>query len=556
MNNKLLAYNKDARDKLCAGADKLAKAVVSTLGPRSRNVAIDMPFPAPRIIHDGVTVARAIKLKDKFENMGVALLREAATKTNGLAGDGTTTATLLANTLLQQGKNLVEPANTGVLINGTQPLVNPMDLRAEIAKYADIIVGHLEKIAMSTKTESEKIRVATVSSGSVEMGKLVGEAVHKSGENGLVMVEETSDFECSVEYQQGMEFDNGYLSPYFVTDPARMVVNYTGGGHYVLLTDQIISNGESLANIVTAINKQHGNKSGLIIVAGDVVGPALHALIATKHKLGFPVVAVIAPEYAERRKEMLEDMAILTGGTVITADQGMRIEDVTIGQLGRVRDVLVSDAHTTLAPENPDAEEIQERCEAIKRQIELQDNPIRRDKLQNRLAKLSQSVAIIRVGGSSELEIDDNKERIEDAVNATKAAATEGVVAGGGVALHYIASILTKIGSDEVYELVKEVLRSPFKTLIENNTNQTYESVLKLLELFPETEKKPEAIGYDVVTGRVMDLRVHGIIDPVKVTKLAVRHAFSIAAQMLTTECLIAEEEDESIQKMQIMNAK
>lgn len=534
MPNTILSFDKEARDKLASGADKLAKAVVSTLGPRSRNVAVN-GLPTPRVLHDGVSVARSIKLKDPLEDMGASLLREAASKTNDLAGDGTTTATLLANTLLQEGLKLIHSGiDDGVVSLG----LNPMELKESLLEYSQVISGQLDKMAKKIKTLKDMEKVAAIASGDPIIGALVAKALKSVGDSGLVMVEQSSDFESSIDYQKGMEFSNGYLSPQFVTDPHRMIADYSGGGHYVLLTDQSIADGLLLVPIIEKIIKAGQNKKALLVIAGDVVGPALQAMVLTKLKSQVPLVAVMAPEYADRRKEMLEDIAVLTGGVVISQDQKMDLRDVKLGDLGRLRNLKVTQNKTVITPDNPDNEEIKDRCEAIKEQIEAEDNNFKKERLQFRLAKLSQSVATINVGGASETEIDEKRERVIDAIHATKAAISDGIVPGGGVALRDIARTYDKVS--EIDLLVSKALCGPFGVILSNSGI--------------EAGSYEQGEGVDVITKESVNMIDKGIVDPVKVTKLAVKHAFSVAGMMLTTDSLISPEPDEGVQKIKVVN--
>lgn len=537
--NTVLSFDKEARDKLAKGADKLAKAIVSTLGPRSRNVAIN-DFPIPRVLHDGVSVAKSIKLKDPLEDMGASLLREAASKTNDLAGDGTTTATLLANTLLQEGLKLIE---SGIKEGVVAPGVNPMEMREALFECSQTIVGKLDKMAKKIKTLKDMEKVATIASGDSVVGKLVAKALKSVGDAGLVMVEPSADFKSNVDYQKGMEFSNGYLSPQFVTDPHRMIVDYSGGGHYVLLTDKAIADGMLLVPIIEKIIKAGQNKKALLVVAGDVVGPALQAMVLTKLKSKVPLVAVMAPEYADRRKEMLDDIAILTGGVVISQDQDMDLRDAKLSDLGRLRSLKVTQTKTIITPDKIDDDEVKERCEAIKEQIEAEDNTFRKERLQYRLAKLSQSVATINVGGASETEIDEKRERVIDAVHATKAAVADGVVPGGGVALRDIARNFavddSNLVPNQISLLVSKALRRPFEVILSNSGIDagSYEV----------------GEGVDVITKGKTNMFKSGIVDPVKVTKLAIQHAFSVAGMMLTTDCLISAEPDEGVQKIKVV---
>lgn len=543
---KLVLSGVEARRKLASGADQLAKAVVSTLGPRSRNVALNMAYPAPKILHDGVSIAKDFRLKDPFEDMGAVLLKEAASKTNDLAGDGTTTATLLGNTLIQEGFKLIEGGVVDGVITGK---VNPMEMRDELMEYSELILSILSKKAKKLENKKEYQQVAQISSASEEIGKLVADAIERVGKDGVIMVEESAAFDSYLQFQEGMEFSNGYLSPYFMTDSDKEICEYEDG--YVLLTDYRIADASFLVPVLDKV-MQDGNKP-LLIIADDVEGPALAALVATKlhSKIQARAVAVVAPEFAERRKQVLEDIAVLTGGNVISKDLKQKLEDIQLKDLGRLRSIRVSKTHTTIVPQFPDAEEVQERVAAIKTQIDEEVNPLKKQWLQDRLANLSQSVAVINVGGASKNEIDDKKERVIDAVNAAKAALAEGVIPGGGIALYEVAELLGKpIGDERILNLVKQVLTAPFVTLVEN-AGKDVAKVMDLINVLPNSVKNK---GYDLVTKRAGDMYYMGILDPVKVTKLAVRHSFSIAANVLTTETLISDDPEEfKVNTMRLM---
>lgn len=547
MKNKKILFGKEARDKLASGASLLAQSVVSTLGPRSRNVAI-YTQEGPFIVHDGVTVAKNIKLADPFEDMGAALVRESSVLTNIIAGDGTTTAALLANILIQKGLKMVGGGVSKEGVIGTS--VNPMALKDRLAEYSSFITKELEKQAIPVTDIKQMEQIATISSGYADLGKTVAEVVKKVGKEGLVMVEEGSGFEVTVDYQQGMEFENGYLSPYFVTDAERMIVEYTGE-HYVLLTDYSIMDAMQLVPIVEEVIKEGGGKKALLVIANDVVGPALQALVATKMKVGAPLVAVMAPEYADRRKEMLNDLALLTGANVISADKKDVLSEVKLSDLGRARNIKITATHTMITPLHPDTDEIKDRCDAIKKQIDEEKNDFRKERLQYRLAKLAGGVAIISVGGKSTAEIKEKKERVIDAVNATKAAVSEGLVPGGGIALRNIGLEFIKQkeaggGPDQIDEFMLDFFEGPFVQIL-TNSGDSPEKITELLK------DKPSTFGWDVVTKKVVDMIEAGITDPVKVTKMAVQHSISVASMVLTTDVLVAEEEDKEVQKMQIM---
>lgn len=533
MNPKVIVFNKEARKKLAEGADILARAVVSTLGPRSRNVSIDDRFSTPKVIHDGVSVAKAVILKEPHQNMGAKLLREASSKTNDLAGDGTTTATLIANTIIQEGLELTEGANSGVLITSK---VNAMFFKEELDRYSQIIVKKLSKLSKKTKKTDLK-KIAKISAGSQEIADLVLQAINKVGVDGLVMVEPSDKLESNVQFKEGMEFDNGFLSPKFATDPNKMTVDYSNA--YLLLTDRVIADFALIQPIIEKVVEADGrqNKTALLIIAGDVVNPALMGLVVNKLTVGIPLVAVMAPEYADRRKLMLDDISVLTGAKVFSSDTDDNIKEATLADLGKVS-CTVTATHTTITPLYPDVEEIEERINVIKDQLSNEESPFLRERLKHRLAKLSQGIAIINVGGVTEQEISDKKERVIDAVHAVKAAMSEGVIAGGGVALRDIANEL--VGDGPIFELIKKALKAPYETILKN-------SGIDYREL-------PKGVGVDVVTKDSVDMLKAGIIDPVKVTRLAIINAFSVAGMMITTDVLIADDVDDSIQKIRVVN--
>lgn len=546
MTAKRLLFDKEARQKLTTGAGILAKAVVSTLGPRSRNVAINREYPAPIVLHDGVSVAENIRLKDPFEDMGAVLLREAASKTNINAGDGTTTATLLANTLIQEGMKIMGGVgDNGFIIGG----VNAMVLRDDLLKWSARIEKKVVERAQKIKDKKQHLQIATISSASEELGQLVVDAVEKVSKDGIVMIEEAAGFESSLEMKEGMQFDNGYLSPYFVTDSDRMVTEYKDA--FVLITNQRISNALELTPI---IEKVAAEKKPLLIIADDVNGPALMALVKTKLAGLLQNVAVAAPEFADRRKEVLQDIALLTGGNLIDGDLGQKIEDAQISDLGRLKSLRVTSGETTLVPDNPDKEEITERVAAIKDQLKEETNQFKRNKLEQRLAKLVSGVAVIYVGGASQSEIEEKKERAIDAVHALKAALAEGVLPGAGSTLYGIATEFEAESTAQeketaAYGLIQKMLRAPFEQILKN-AGEDISKVQLLIDVLPDEVKNR---GYDIVGKKAGDLLQLGVIDPAKVTRLAVSHGISVAATLLTTDTLITEEEDNSVQKMRVV---
>lgn len=529
---KQLIFNDQARDKLAKGADTLAQAVISTLGPKSSNVAISRKNQSPLIAHDGVTVAKSIiPLEDNFENVGATLLLEASSNTNDLVGDGTTTATLLANTLIQEGLKLTRG---GVIDGVIYKKQNAMEIKTKLDQYAVEVEKKIEEKALKIKKGQVK-KIALISSGTQEIADLVVEAVEKTGKGGLVMAGNSPTFESYIEHKEGMEFDNGYLSPYFVTNANTMTVNYDDA--LVLFADFVISDINVLTPLLENILKL---QEPLIIIANDVVGTALSSLVQLKLKGQLKVCAIVAPEFADRRKEMLEDLAILTGGVVVSSDKGDKLENVVIADLGRAS-VNVSATHTMITPKNVDKAELDLRIDAIKKQMDNEENAFRKERLKDRVAKLSQGIAIVRVGGASEAEVNDKKLRIEDAIHAVRASIEDGIVAGGGVCLYEIAEEMFKDAESGTLEhLVYMALQAPFKTLLSNSGIES-------------KDKEKIDYGYNVLTEDYVNMFDAGIIDPAKVTKLAVRHSFSIAGMFLTTSSVIVDIPEKDIQKMQII---
>jgi chaperonin GroEL len=525
MKNNKIIFDHEARQKLAEGADILAHAVTSTYGPRSYNVAIN-DFPAPYIVHDGVTVARPIKLKDAFLDMGAQLLKQAASKTNDEAGDGTTTATLLANVLIQEGVKLLQD---GVKDGVFGEVINPMELRERILERSTEIAQELVKCAVPIKGQKKIKEVAYISAQDRQIGNMVAEAIGKVGSEGIIMYEDGTSPEDELVLQSGMEINNGYLSPLFVTDPHRMIAEYEDG--YVLITDTVIADATKLAPIIDRVQKDGGKP--LVVIADDIVGAAIQTMIATKLRNGMKLLAVKAPEYAERRKEVLEDLAVLLGAVVVTHDTHS-LEDVTIGDLGRFKK-FKSDAHRSeVLPKDIDQEDVDERVESIKEAMDKAPNQFVRERHRERLANLSQSVAVIHVGGGSKTEMDERTERFIDAINATRAAIAEGIIPGGGITLHNIAEKYID-SVDQVDQLIVKMLQAPRRKILEN------------AGLDPD---KIPAFGYDVRNRIEVDPVKAGIIDPVKVTRLAVQNAMSVAAMLLTTNTLIAEDEDANVQQI------
>jgi len=528
MAAKQLVFSEEARRNLKLGVDTLANAVKVTLGPKGRNVALEKKWGAPTVTHDGVTVAKEIELEDPYQNMGAQLLKEAATKTNDVAGDGTTTATVLAQVMVNEGlKNVAAGAN-------------PMLLKRGIEKAAKRAVEALKEMADEVKDREEIAHVAAISANDREIGELIAEVMDKVGKDGVITVEEGKGLGFEVEYVEGMQFDRGYISPYFVTNPETMEAVLEEP--YILIHDKKIS---SATDIVPVLEKLvQAGKKDLLVIAEDVEGEALATLILNKLRGVINCVAVKAPGFGERRKRMLEDIAILTGGQVITEELGRKLESVTIADLGRARKVVVTKDDTTIIEGKGDEKQIKGRIEQIKAEIEKTTSDYDREKLQERLAKLAGGVAVIKVGAATEVELKEKKHRVEDALSATRAAVEEGIVPGGGVALinalEKLDGIETEFDDERTgVEIVKRALEEPMRQLAENAGHDGAVVVQDVRRL--QKEKKNENIGFNVLTEKYEDMVKAGIIDPVKVTRAALENAASIAAMILTTEALITE---------------
>ncbi len=525
---KQLVFSEDARRRLKEGMDTLAKAVVTTLGPKGRNVALEKKFGAPTITHDGVTVAKEIELKDPYENMGAQLLKEAATKTNDVAGDGTTTATLLAHVIVNEGlKNVTAGAN-------------PMLIKHGIEKASLAVVEAIKGAATEVKGREDVAHVAAISAADREIGELIAEVMDKVGKDGVITVEESKGLAFETEYVEGMQLDRGYISPYFVTNAERMEAELEEA--YVLITDKKIS---AVTDIVPLLEKlvQIGKRE-LLVVAEDVDGEALATLVLNKLRGMLNVIAVKAPGFGDRRKAMLQDIAILTGGQVITEEMGRKLETATINDLGQARKVLATKDETTIIEGKGTDEEIKGRIQQIKAQIETTTSDYDREKLQERLAKLAGGVAVIRVGAGTEVELKEKKHRVEDALSATRAAVEEGTVPGGGVALINAMAALEDIkmglrDQQTGVDIVRTALEAPMRMIAENAGK---DGAVILEEVRRrQKSKKNTNIGYDVINEDLADMYERGIIDPVKVTRSAVENAASIAAMILTTEALITD---------------
>jgi len=528
MPAKQLVFSEEARAKLKKGIDVMAKAVGTTLGPKGRNVALDKKWGAPTITHDGVTVAKEIELEDPYENMGAQLLKEAATKTNDVAGDGTTTATVLAHTIITEGlKNVAAGAN-------------PMLIKRGIEKATKAVVDSIKAQAKEITKKEDIAHVAAISANDREIGELIAEVMDKVGKDGVITVEEGKGLGFEVEYVEGMQFDRGYISPYFITDPERMEAVIEEP--YILIHDKKIS---SAADIVPILEKlvQIGKRE-LVVIAEDVEGEALATLVLNKLRGTLNCLAVKAPGFGDRRKRMLEDIAILTGGTVISEEVGRKLETVTIADLGRADKVVSTKDDTTIVGGKGEEKQIKGRIEQIKAEIEKSTSDYDREKLQERLAKLAGGVAVVKVGAATEVELKEKKHRVEDALSATRAAVEEGIVPGGGVALINAIPALDEVETaypDEAtgVQILKRALEQPMRGIVENagmDGAVVVETVRRL-----QKEKDNPNIGYDVLTNEYRDMIEAGIIDPAKVTRSAVENAASIAAMILTTEALVTE---------------
>jgi len=525
---KQLVFSEEARRSLKNGIDVLATAVVTTLGPKGRNVALDKKWGAPTITHDGVTVAKEIELEDPFENMGAQLLKEAATKTNDIAGDGTTTATLLAHSIITEGmKNVAAGANAMLLKRG-------------ILAGAEAVVNAIAEQAIELSTKDEIANVAAISAQDREIGELIAEVMDKVGKDGVITVEESKGLEFETEYVEGMQFDRGYISPYFISSPESMEAVIENP--YILIHDKKISAAQDLVPILEKL-VQKGVRE-LVVIAEDIDGEALATLVLNKLRGMLNCLAVKAPGFGDRRKAMLRDIATVTGGSVITEEEGRKLDSVTIDDLGRVDKIVSSKDDTTIIGGHGKDAEIQGRMEQIKVEIDKSTSDYDREKLQERLAKLVGGVAIIRVGAATETELKEKKHRVEDALSATRAAVEEGIVPGGGVALINAIPALEKVKMaypDEQtgVKILRVALEMPMRKISENAGEDG--AVILDTARRVQKEKKNTRIGYDVITGEFVDMVEAGIIDPAKVTKGALSNAASIAAMILSTEALVTD---------------
>jgi chaperonin GroEL len=526
MSAKRVLYADAARTKLKAGVDALARAVSTTLGPKGGNVALEKSWGAPQVVHDGVTVAKEIELEDKFENMGAQIVKEASTKTNDVAGDGTTTATVLAQAIVESGMRNISAG------------ANPMMLRRGLEQATDLVVDEIKNLAKKISSKEEKIQVATISSQSESIGKLIAEAMQKVGEQGVITVDESKTSEIELEYKEGMQFDKGFVSPYFVTNAEKMEAVIEDP--YILVTDAKVSNLQELLEMLQELVKVSKN---LVVMADDVEGEALATLIVNKLKGVLNVLAVKAPGFGDRREAMLADIAALTGATFISEKTGRKLDSVKVADLGRADRVISDKDNTTIVGGKGDQKILEERIKQIKVQIDQTTSDYDREKLQERLAKLSGGVAVIKVGASTESELKELKLRVEDAVHATKAAVEEGIVAGGGITYLRLRKALDglKLEGDEGtgVKILNEALEKPVR-LIVRNAGADDGRVLAEIEKRALDEKNPN-IGYDVIKMEFVDLFKQGIIDPAKVTRSAIQNAVSAATMILTTECLVAD---------------
>ena len=523
MAAKDVKFSTDARDKMLHGVDVLANAVKVTLGPKGRNVVLDKSFGAPRITKDGVTVAKEIELEDKFENMGAQMLREVASKTSDIAGDGTTTATVLAQAIVKEGIKLVAAG------------MNPMDLKRGIDMAVDEVVKDIARQAKKVKSSEEIAQVGTVAAnGEKEIGQMIAKAMQKVGNEGVITVEEAKSLESELEVVEGMQFDRGYISPYFITNAEKMVAELETP--YILICEKKLSGLQSMLPLLELV-VQSGRP--LLIIAEDIEGEALATLVVNKLRGGLKVAAVKAPGFGDRRKAMLQDIAVLAGGELISEDLGIKLENVTLQMLGKAKRVTITKDDTTIVSGAGKKPEIEARIAQIKQQIEDTTSDYDKEKLQERLAKLAGGVAVIKVGGSSEIEVKERKDRVDDALNATRAAVEEGIVPGGGVALLWASKAIKTKGHNEDQEaginIIRRALQAPIRQIAENAGVEGSIVVGKV------TDRKSASFGYDAQTGEYGDLITKGIIDPAKVVRVALQDASSVAGLLITTEAMVAD---------------
>jgi chaperonin GroEL len=524
MAAKEVRFSGDARERMLRGVDILANAVKVTLGPKGRNVVLDKSFGAPRITKDGVTVAKEIELADKFENMGAQMVKEVASKTSDQAGDGTTTATVLAQAIVREGAKAVAAG------------MNPMDLKRGIDIAVEAVVEDVKKRSKKVSTNEEIAQVGTISAnGDKEIGEMIAKAMQKVGNEGVITVEEAKSLETELDVVEGMQFDRGYISPYFVTNAEKMLAELEDP--YILLHEKKLSGLQAMLPLLESV-VQSGKP--LLIVAEDVEGEALATLVVNKLRGGLKVAAVKAPGFGDRRKAMLEDIAVLTGGQLISEDLGIKLENVTLDMLGKAKRVRIEKENTTIIDGSGKKKDIEGRIGQIKAQIEETTSDYDREKLQERLAKLAGGVAVIRVGGATEVEVKERKDRVDDAMHATRAAVEEGIVGGGGTALLYATKALAKIKADNDdqrvgIDIVRKAIQMPARQIIENAGADGSVVVGKLLESTDHNH------GFDAQSGEYVNLVKAGIIDPTKVVRLALQDASSVAGLLITTEAMVAE---------------
>ena len=524
MAAKEVKFAGDARARMLKGVDILADAVKVTLGPKGRNVILDKAFGAPRTTKDGVTVAKEIELADKFENMGAQMVREVASKTNDVAGDGTTTATVLAQAIVREGCKAVAAG------------MNPMDLKRGVDAAVEAVVVDLKKRSKKVSSTEEISQVGTISAnGDTEIGGMISDAMQKVGNEGVITVEEAKSLATELDVVEGMQFDRGYLSPYFITNADKMVCELENP--YILLHEKKLSGLQAMLPLLETVVQ---SSRPLLIIAEDIEGEALATLVVNKLRGGIKVAAVKAPGFGDRRKAMLEDMAILVGGQVVSEDLGIKLENVTLDMLGTAKKIVITKEETTIIDGAGKKKEIEGRCGQIRAQVEETSSDYDKEKLQERLAKLAGGVAVIRVGGATEIEVKDRKDRVEDAMNATRAAVEEGVVVGGGVALLNAIKALKKLDPDNDdqkvgVDIVRRALQAPVRQIAENAGTEGSVVVGKLLEA------KGSNIGYDAQNNEYVDMFKAGIIDPTKVVRIALQDAASVAGLLITTEAMVAE---------------
>ncbi len=524
MSAKDVKFGADAREQMLRGVDILTEAVKVTLGPKGRNVVIEKSYGAPRSTKDGVTVAKEIELHDKFENMGAQMVREVASKTNDAAGDGTTTATVLAHAIVREGAKSVAAG------------MNPMDLKRGVEKAVEAVVADLKKRSKKVKSNEEIGQVGTISAnGDKAIGKMIAEAMAKVGNEGVITVEEAKSLDTELEVVEGMQFDRGYISPYFVTNADKMVAELEEP--YILIHEKKLSSLQPILPLLETV-MQAGRP--LVIIAEEVEGEALATLVVNKLRGGLKVAAVKAPGFGDRRKAMLEDIAIVTGGQVISEDLGIKLENVKLAMLGTAKKVRITKDDTTIIDGSGKKTEIQARVSQLKLQVEETTSDYDKEKLQERLAKLAGGVAVIRVGGATEVEVKDKKDRVDDALNATKAAVEEGILPGGGAALLYATKVLNGLTGDNEDQnagiaIVRKAIQSPIRQIVENCGVEASIVVGKLLE------QKSNTFGFDAQSETYVDLVEAGIVDPTKVVRIALQNAASVAALLITTEAMVAE---------------